>query len=84
MLLRPKRRRANQEAATQRERRDALAGFVADGLLPASTARERLEELARRLAALEPALDSTLIGASELANPEGAWNDWTVPQRRRH
>ena len=44
---------------------------MADGLLPASTARERLEELARRMATLEPAADSTLMGVSELADPEG-------------
>ena len=70
------------EADTLRSRRDDLATLVAEGLLPAATARERLTSIAARLQELESALHDRPFSDIELIDPTYAWTTWTMPQRR--
>ena len=71
-----------QEAFELRRRREEMTGLIADGLLPASTARAKLQEIATRLAEIESSYSAASIAPDALIDPAAAWDDWTVPQRR--
>lgn len=73
---------SDEEVAALRQRREQIADLVADGLLPAATARTRLEALQAQLAELEPAPSSFIVSVRDLADPAAAWARWTMPQRR--
>jgi site-specific DNA recombinase len=70
------------EAREIRRRREELAALVADGLLPAGAARQKLVGLADRLAEIEALGSPTRIEKAAFLDPTAAWTRWTVPQRR--
>ncbi len=70
-----------QEASELRRRREEIAELLADGLLPASTARIKLQEIANRLAEIESSYSAASIAPDALIDPAAAWDSWTVPQR---
>ena len=71
-----------KEVAELVARRDDLAGLVADGLLPAASARPPLAAIQGRLAALESSRFPAPIDVQSLDRPVQAWTNWTMPQRR--
>ena len=62
-----------QEAAELRRRREEMTGLIAEGLLPTSSARPHLQEIAARLAEIESAFSasSTLPTPSSTLQPLG-------------
>lgn len=70
------------QAEELRRRRDDLAALVGDGLLPASTARHPLEQIAAELAQIEQARNPARIDDALFASPQATWAAWTQPQRR--
>jgi hypothetical protein len=83
-LLRPADRPRGDvnEVAALRRRREEIADLVADGLLPVSVARSRLDDLAHKLTALEPDYSSSPLKHDDLTDPAAAWQRWTITQRR--
>jgi len=81
-LSTPRRSDIQAEVDSLRARRDDLVGLIADGLLTAASARERLAELAARLNQLEAGLHDQPFQQTELLDLERAWADWSMPQRR--
>ncbi|HSP39651.1 MAG TPA: recombinase family protein, partial [Frankiaceae bacterium] len=55
-----------QEASDLRRRREEMTELIADGLLPATTARLKLQELARRLAEIESSYSAASIAPDAL------------------
>lgn len=64
------------------ERRDEIADLVADGLLPASTARPRLAGILDRLAALETQRTPRIVDPRVFVEPAVVWRAWSTTQRR--
>ena len=74
------------ECAELRERRDDLAGLLADGLLSGSAVRERSQGLTRRIADLEDRIsqalgESPLAALTDAEDVGAAWN--AMPLRTR-
>jgi hypothetical protein len=65
-----------------RRRRGDLVDMVADGVLPATVARPRLEMLASEIAALQSLASGIPINRGDLVDPLAAWERWTLPQQR--
>lgn len=72
----------SEEAADLRTRREELASLVADGLMPASVARPRLEEISAKLTRIETMSNQLVIPPSALVNPKSAWDSWTITEKR--
>ena len=70
------------ELTSLRGRREDLIGLIADGLLTAAAARDRLGTLAVRLQELEAIAHDQPFSDAELLDLEQAWQGWTMPQRR--
>jgi site-specific DNA recombinase len=70
------------EAQNLRQRREELANLVAEGLVPGSVARPKLEDIASRLSKLEGQRNPAALPADALVDPRSAWESWTMPQRR--
>lgn len=73
---------ASAEIADLRQRREDLADLVADGSLPASTARPRLAALLERLQVLEAEQHQVGVDPQLFEDPENVWRRWSLPQRR--
>jgi DNA invertase Pin-like site-specific DNA recombinase len=65
-----------------RQRRDAIAELLAEGLLTAAAARPQLTALAERLRQLETSHVAQPVDDTLLARPKETWNELTQPQRR--
>lgn len=65
-----------------RRRRDELAQLVAEGLLPAATARPKLLDLARQLAEIDAEQHPLRINREVFRDPRGVWDRWQVMQKR--
>jgi DNA invertase Pin-like site-specific DNA recombinase len=70
------------EAEALRLRRSEITDLVADGLIPISEARVQLQRIAERLNEYEFNVRSGPLNATVLADPQVAWDGWTMPQRR--
>ena len=71
------------EAAELRDRRDQIAGLIADGLLAGNAARARLEEITQRLQQLEMQRTPPVVSQHLLDAPRETWSAWTQPERRQ-
>jgi len=65
-----------------RRRRDELADLLTDGLLPAASARPRLQALADAIQELESKRSPVMIEAAAFDRPRETWLRWSQPQRR--
>ena len=83
-LLAPRHDPSELEAQAEalRHRREEIAALIADGLLPATVARPKLEDIAHQLASIEAARSPVALPPDALIDPATAWDDWSIPQRR--
>jgi hypothetical protein len=82
LLPPPRDERTDLEAEALRVRRAEIAALVADGLIPPAEARRQLERIAEQLSAVEASVRTGPLTAAALADPQNAWDSWTMPQRR--
>jgi DNA invertase Pin-like site-specific DNA recombinase len=76
------------EVADLRERRDDLAGLLADGLLSASAVRERSQGLTKRMADLEDRIsrvlgESPLTALADADDVVAAWESMPLRERKQ-
>ena len=83
LLVKPKKDGPSDvDAEALRQRRSEIASLMAEGLIPVVEARIQLQRIADQLNEYEAATLSGPVNSAVLADPQAAWDSWTMPQRR--